>query len=226
MAPKIKGRKMKSISDVRKTSKGGGGAGFIKFIGEDGVTARLLTEPDEWWGFTEHYTEGIGYFPCVEGDCAGCDAGDNGSYRYLAPIVNREDDTVAILKIPKSLASDMMAKYDRRKTVTDRDYFFYKEGTGKNNTRYKVDDEEKSRINFDKYELPDLGAALVDAWERAFDSSSDDDDNDDNDDVEDTPVRRRTTTRRVAKQDDDDDDEPASRRPVKRPVKRRASSRR
>lgn len=220
MAVKIKGRKMKSVSDARKTSKGGGGENYITFITEDGITVRLLAEPDGWWGFDEHYVEALGgFFPCIEGNCAGCDAGAGASFRYLVPAVNREDDKVIILKVPKSLANDMVAKYDRRHTLLDRDYFFSRVGTGKNNTTYKVDDEDKTRFNASKYELPDLEASLVSAWERVFNTE---DDEDDDEDMEETPRRRakpappRRNRRAVQDDDDDDDEDEAPRRAVKR----------
>jgi len=215
--PTIKGRKMRSISDVRKSSKSGGGSGFIKYISADGVTVRFLTEPDEWWGYEEHYDEAAQRaYPCTEGDCPGCKAGVRGTMRYLAPAVNREDDGVLILKIPKTLASDMVSKYDRRKTITDRDYFLYKEGTGKNDTRYKVDDEEKTRFNADKYKLPDIEAALMEMW-----NSVNGDDIDADDDEDERPARKRRVP--VPRDDDDDEDDGSPNRrkkPVRKPVRK------
>lgn len=220
MAPQIKGRKMKSIADARKTSKGGGGEGFITYIGEDGLMLRLLAEPDEWWGYTEHYDDVLGSFPCVEGDCHGCANGDKGAFRYLVPAVGREDDKVLIVKVPKSLAQDLVTKYDRRKTLLDRDYFLYKEGTGKNNTRYKVDDEDTSKFNFGKYKVPNLGAALVASWDRVFGDGEEEDE----EEVA-APARRRkvagnkkAATRRnsAIRGTDDDDEDDEDDRPVRR----------
>jgi hypothetical protein len=116
----------------------------------------------------------------------------------------------------------MVAKYDRRNTVLDRDYYFYREGTGKNDTKYKVDAEDASSFKFSKYEIPDLEAALVAAWERAFDEGGDDDDDED-----DEPRRRvkrpaKSSTRRRPVDDDDDDEDDEPRRRVKRPATKKA----
>lgn len=181
MAPRLKARKMRDIDDARRSSKGGGGEGFIMFVPEDGILVRLMAEPDEWWSYTEHYDKELGSFPCVDGDCVGCEQGMDESHRYLVPAVDINEDRALALKIPKSLANEMVSKFDRRHTVMDRDYFFRKEGSGMK-TKYKVDDEEKRRFNFDKYEQPDLGAVLVAAWNNVFgdgDTSSNHDDDDD-----------------------------------------------
>lgn len=223
---KIKGRQMKSVDDARKSSKGGGGKGFINFIPEDGILVRLLAEPDGWWGYDEHYDADLGYYPCTVDDCVGCDNGTDKSFRYLVPALDIEEDRVIALKVPKSLASEMVSKYDRRKTVMDRDYFFYKEGSGMNNTKYKVDDEEKSRINLSKYEddIPDLGEVLEEAWARVFD----DDDSGSNDDDDDDRPRRSTrgaakkagskkrAPAKKAARNRTDDDEPRRRVPAKK----------
>lgn len=234
---KLKARQMKSVADARKSSKSPTGT-FIKFISEDGIMARLLDEPDGWVAFAEHYDEGgdLGYFPCVEGDCPGCDAGGKATQRYLVPIIDVEEDEAVVLKVPKSLAQELVSKYDRRGTLLDRDYFFFKEGSGKNGTRYKVDDEDKKRRNVDKFEIPDLMAALQSAWDRAFDNGDDEED-----DEEETKPRRSAkkagakkaaprkaggrTRRSNDDEDDEDDEDEAPRRSVGKRAAKKAPAR-
>jgi hypothetical protein len=117
---------------------------------------------------------------------------------------------------------------DIRDAIEGCDLRISRTGKGKNDTKYKVDAEDASSFKFSKYEIPDLEAALVAAWERAFDEGGDDEDDDDE------PRRRgskrpaKSSTRRRPvdddedEDDDDDDEDDEPRRRVKRPAAKKA----
>lgn len=193
--PKIKGKQMDSMKSLKQSlKKSGGGKGFIKFIGDEGLTVRFLTEPEDWYSYDEHYDPGLKTsYPCIEGECPGCEQDLRRSSKYLAIVVNRADDKVESLKLPKSLANRLVAKFDKYETLMDRDFELSRAGSGLD-TEYDVDAEPVSKFPHSKYEeqMPDLEEVLQAAWDQAF---GDDDD----DDEDDEPPRRRGVTKKATK---------------------------
>lgn len=178
MAIKIKGRRMGSIRAVRNSVKKGSGQ-FIKGVPENGITVRFLQEPEEWFGFQEHFDETLNaFYPCVEGQCPGCEQGLKASQRYLTNAVDIGEDKVIPLKLAKSLANRLMNKYDKYSTVTDRDYELTRSGTGFD-TEYDLDAEPPRRMVLTKYTLFDLEKVIEDAWKQAFENNDADDEGED-----------------------------------------------
>ena len=193
---KIKGRKMGSIANARKSMKKGGGS-FIKGVPEEGITVRFLTEPDGWFGYPEHYDETArAFYPCIDGQCPGCEQGLRPSNKYLVNAVDIEEDKVIPLKLAKTLANRIMIKHDKAKpspTIMDRDFELTRSGEGFD-TEYDVESLERRRRPLSKYKLLDLQQVLLDAWTSAF-GEGDDEDVDD----EDEQPRTRKAARPVAK---------------------------
>lgn len=239
------------------TLKGGGKPGDIKTLKkslkkragqdirrtpEDGITVRFLTEPEEWFEFFEHYDdtrEGNYYYPCTEDD-EGCQNGDKPTKRYLANAVDVDEKKAIAMLLPQSLASMLVKKYDRFKTILDRDYFLSKEGSGFS-TEYDATPEPPSRMNTSRYVLFDLQkllmSLLVDDDEDAEDETprgrskppvkikrrrpildeDADDDYDDEDDEEEAP-RRKPVRKTIVKKPPV---RTATRKPVRKVIKRR-----
>lgn len=225
---KIRGGQVTSIKSLKsQLKKGGGGAGFFTRIPSEGsLTVRFMTEPDGWVMFYEHYDQERKFYPCAD-DCPGCAEGDRPSQRYLVNAIDQDENKVIPLVLPKTLASNVLKKYDKWATVTDRDYELSRTGDGRD-TEYDVIPETPTRINLNRYEELDL-------WSLVEGQLQDEDDEDDEDEEE-RPVKKKRPApprsgpkRRAAvddddedddDEDDDDDDEMPPRRPVKKAAKK------
>lgn len=226
MSGTIKGGSVGTINRLKKSIKSGGRKDSIANIPEEGLTVRFLTEPTEWFEYFEHYDDtrtGSYYFPCAEG-CEFCEdnPGARASKRYLVSAVDTEENKVMALKLPLSVASSLMKKYDRYQTIMDRDYYLSKEGSGLD-TEYDITPEPPAKFNVAKFDLIDAEAVLQSMLAEGDDGVEDDDEDEDE-----RPARKsrrtgsskKTTgsgTKRRRPVADDEDDEP---RPVRR-VKRR-----
>lgn len=201
----------------------------MKSVPEDGsLTVRFMTEPDQWVMYYEHYDAVRKFYPCSD-DCPGCDEGDRPSQKYAANVVDVDEGKVVPLKMTKTLAASVLKRFDKYKTLLDRDYELTRTGTGRD-TEYDSIPESPTKMNISRYEEIDLWALV----EAQLPSEEDDDDDDDE---EETPRARRkggstratkTTRRKVVEDDDDDDDDDIDddedEKPRRRPVKKSASS--
>jgi hypothetical protein len=227
----IRGRQLTTVKDAKASLKGRSGA--ITRIKDEGVNIRNMTEPDGWVEYFEHYVESgpdKGYHPCTE-DCEWCEANPDEypSKRYLINAIDLDNNNKVIaLMLPYKAAKQMMKKYDRYKTLLDRDYTITRDGEGFS-TEYDVNPEPPRRMNLDKYQPFDLWELL----EREVNGEEEEEEEDEPA----TPARRgrstggtarRVVRKRVTEDDDDEDedDEPRPRRiakastPAKRVSKR------
>lgn len=230
-------KSIRALKDDLKRSSGGGGVYFR--IPADELLVRFLDEPDGWWTIFEHYDEGgKKYFGCSREDCPGCADELRVSKRVIANVLNVNSNSVVPLLMPVTLAEDATKKYDRHKTMIDRDYFITKTGTGMD-TKYEIDSgpdkpRRLERFERDKHDLSALAVQHVMAGQDyGDDGRSDDDDEDDYDDdydddeegvddeIEDAmPTRRKVRkvakaapVRRIAK--------PAAKKDTTRKIRRR-----
>lgn len=208
MGGKVKS--VRALKDDLKRSSGGGGV-FYRIPAEEQLV-RFLTEPTEWWTVFEHYDEaGKKYFGCAREDCPGCADDLRTSKRLIANVLNVNSNSVVPLLMPVTLAEDAMVKYERHKTMTDRDYFITKSGQGMD-TKYEIDSGPDKKRNLARYEdqmfdLASLAVQHVMAGQGYDDDGMPDDDDDDDieddyddeDDVDDEIEEAMPTRRRVAK---------------------------
>lgn len=160
MTAKIAGKKLGSIEAVKASLKKGGGSTttYIKFVPEDGLVVRFLTEPEEWFGYQEYYdAENKMYVPMTEGEIL--PDGVRPAFRYLTNALIVNEDTVVPLKLPKTLANLLMISYEKHNTLQDRNYELDKHGTGIDTT-YVSTPEAPSKLNLSKYDLHDLNEVL------------------------------------------------------------------
>lgn len=214
MALKIKGGKVKSLKALKSSlKKGGGGAHYMKRVpSDDSITVRFLTEPEDWVEYLEYFSEDDGFFPAVEGmDEAYVADLNSPSKRWLAAAVDTADNSVINLVLPKSLVSNLLKKYEKYKTLMDRDYELSREGSGFD-TEYDAIPESPTKMNLSRFDIPDLMETLEAAVPEAL-GGGDIDDDDDYDDDDNLAA-------------EDDDDRPMrSRRPARKPpVKKKPSS--
>lgn len=153
-----------SMQKLRESLKkgGGGNSQYIKQVpANDIMTVRFLTEPEDWYGYYETYdTEIKRYYPLIEG--VEKPEGARVSYRYLAVVLDVENDQVVPLKLPKDLANRLIMRFDRYETLTDRDYELSRMGEGLDTT-YDVTPGDKVARHLDKYTLIDLDSVLTEA---------------------------------------------------------------
>lgn len=176
----------------RDFASGGGGASFIKYIGDDALSVRFVTEPSEWIGFDEYFDQASRRFvPMEQGEVL--PDGEKSSRRYLCEAVLIDDDELVPLKLPKSLGSDLYETMKLTGSITDRDFTLAKTGSGME-TRYKNFPSAPSARNIDKYTRIDLMEVLVNVRADALGLSSgnpfDADDVDDDDEPVAKPAKR------------------------------------
>lgn len=207
---------------------------LTKQIPPEGITVRFLDEPEDFYGFYQHWLA-EGPIPCVEGDCAGCNS-DNPdqrrkSFRYLANVYSVDESKVEAVEIPKSAVEQLVAYFEKYGTLLDRDYDLSKSGTGMMGTKYHVSPDSPSRLKLDRFKKLDLDKILT-----AMALDSEDEDEDDEEDEE--PVTRKTKRRTTATRsrdeeddpwddDDEEDDEPPARlrrSATRKPVAKRTTS--
>ena len=159
--PKVAGKKLGSIEAVKASLKRGGtgNTNYIKHVGEDGMTVRFLTEPEEWFGYQEYYdVENKQFAPMVEGEIL--PDGVRPSFRYLTNAVNVETDQVIALKLAKTCANQLMIKYEKYGSMTDRNYELDRHGTGLDTT-YDVTPQSPSKMNLSKYFMLERKSIMV-----------------------------------------------------------------
>lgn len=175
-----------------------GAASFIKSIPNDSVmTVRFLQEPHDWYGYYEGYLEERKrYFPVPEG----MDWDGRKSFRYLTNVIDTDTDQVIPLKVPSSLANRLVVRFERYGTLLDRDYDLLRTGKGLD-TEYDVETNAQEDRKLDQYELIDLEATLVDAYDSVFGT------NDGEEDEKETNPLKQRARRNVAVDDEDVDTE-------------------
>lgn len=210
----VKTSKAGSIKALRASvaTKGGGNEAFLQRIpADDSVTVRFLTEPEEWQSYFEHYDQVLRYFPCSD-NCPACTEGNRPTQKYLANVLDVENNRVLPMVLPKSLVTKLLNSYDRYATMRDRDYELIRIGSGLD-TDYDRSPEVPTKRNTKGVELLDLGEVLENQLKRAFDEGDD----------EEPQASKRPPAPRirpkpkpaVADEDEDDDDE-ESKTPVDR----------
>lgn len=195
-----------SIKAAKKTLARKGGDGRIRTIpAENDITVRFLTEPEEFHGFYEHWSQsGETYVPCVEGDCPFCDAGVRKNFRYLANGYVVDDSAVKAVKLPKTVFEQLMARYMKDGTIMDRDFELSRTGSGRDDTVYMVSPESPHKMKLSRFKLLDLDEIL---------ESLLDEDDDDDDDEDERPARKKKSkaskrsSRSPWEDDDEDEDE-------------------
>jgi hypothetical protein len=216
MAGELAVQRMGSIQKVKASLKRGGGMGLIQGIPTDGITVRFLTEPDEWLGYFEYFdSDSNAFVPMVMGEQL--PKKQRASHRYLANAVVVSDgpmqDKVVALKMAKTLAVSMMAKYDKYDTLLDRDYEMDRIGEGLDTT-YDVTPDPPSKRNLKKYDLHDLEDVLLKARAGALGEEVDEDELEADGDEEAAgaakPTRKRAPrTRATAEEVEEEEEEEA-----------------
>jgi hypothetical protein len=208
----VKGGRVGDIKSLKKALKRSSGAGTVRFIPkEQGIEVRFITEPIEWFRYTEHFDsdrEQNKAFPCTGDTCEGCEQGLRGSTRFLASVVDVGDgNSVVPLAMPVSIVTPLVKLYDKFGTLMDRNYELTRDGDGLNTT-YMVTPEVPTKMNLRRYKPLDLEEILQGLV----------DDEDDEEEEETPPPRRavrksepvRKARPRPTVLDDDEDDEEAT----------------
>lgn len=222
------GQRVGSMKTLKKTlQKGSGGGAWIKWIPKNGaMNVRFLQEPEEWVNYVEHYDTTLRTsYPCNgEASCPGCMSGERKSHRYLANVINLDDnDRVVPLQLPKDLANRLVVKYEKWGTLLDRDIELTRSGDGLD-TVYDLDPDVQSTRKLDKFTPLDLLKVLDDAYNSVFNGTDDDEDDEDTPPKPVTRGRKKTAAAKPKAEEpdeDDEDDEPEP--PKKAPAKKAAS---
>lgn len=216
----------------------GGDRWFYRVQPDTELKVRFMVEPWEFTYFDQHST-GTGKdfksFPCSDDNCVGCDEGADVYKVWVAPVVDVAESRVRVLQVPKSIVDELTRKADRQSTIRNRDWVIIREGSGRDNTKYYLEDESPKKRDLSIYEMPDIMAML----EAQLAEATGEDDEE-----EDEPPRRSRSSKKVSKSvkrtrssgrsddvwanvdDEEDDDDPpwdsskTARRPLKKAAKK------
>lgn len=159
---KFETQKAKSAKDIKQRSKSKNSFGNMVWVPRDGSkTMRIAAEPKDWIEYTFVMVEETdggrklgfrGKLPCYQGfDQDVPEAGRaNPRQAFVIPVVLVEDgtpgDQIMFYEPPKKVLNDLLAHFDRRQTVTDRDFEVAREGTGRETVYTLFADDPKKRV--------------------------------------------------------------------------------
>lgn len=200
----LKLQRFKTNEQARKAIReGGDGAYALQNIPAKGCTIRFLTEPEGWIGFKEFYDDGVWG---IVSDEMPLPDGVKASRRYVANVLwiggdGPKEGSVQALKMPKSVADKLMARFDKYGSITNRDFSIEKEGEGLK-TSYDVVPEDPTKRALGKYDLFDLEEKLNEEHDRLLAQM-----NGDGDDEDEKPARKGKAAAKSKKEEPEDDDE-------------------
>lgn len=198
-------RRYGSAKKARAALKGRGGSGSLrKLKADETLKVRFLQQPEDWEEAYYHYIDNQFSWCNRKKSCDGCTMGLKPSKVALANVLDVQEGKVVIMQMPASLADQVLKRYEKfGETVMDRDYELSREGSGKNDTRYSADYDPPRKRDLSKYEVHDIGAAILSEMGEEED-----------DDIEDEEPRSSRTSSgksrsasRSRRRDDDDEDE-------------------
>jgi len=208
-----------SVSKAKKQLKKGSGNRLISSVpAKSSIIVRFLTEPEEWFGYHEVYDEEQKeMYPLLSGMTEG-HKGEKASFRYLANAVITESEydqdigKVHALRLPKTLANQLILKYEKFGTLTDRDYDLTRSGEGFD-TVYDATPESKSKFAFSKYEVKDLEDVLLKSYDAVWaETDEDEEEEDEEEEVKPRKKAKKTAAKKKRpepeeEEEDEDEDE-------------------
>lgn len=196
----VRAKAVTSMKQLKQDLKKGGGGDewLLRVAADDEKTVRLLTEPDGWVDYREHFVQEHGFFPCDTNDCVGCDDGNKSTVKYAIAVLDVDEDRVRIMSVGKTTADALYKNYDKRHTLLDRDYTIQRTGSGKDDTSYTVLPEDKQRRNLSRYDIPSQEDIIV-ILERMVPGNNTETDEDDEEDLNERLPSRRGAPRKAAK---------------------------
>jgi len=209
-----------SAGSVKKTKdqlKKGSGNRLISGVpAKSNIIVRFLSEPGDWFGYHEVFDEELKeFYPLLSGMTEG-HKGERATFRYLANVVitdseyEQDVNKVVALRLPKTLANQLILKYDKFGTLLDRDYDLTRSGEGFD-TVYDATPEAPSKFAFKKYELKDLEDTLLQAYDAVWgDDEGDDEDVEEEDAPKPAPKkrsRRRPDPEPEPEEEEEEDDD-------------------
>jgi hypothetical protein len=165
------GQKVTSVKNLKQGLKSKGG--LITWIPKEAsLNVRFLTEPDGWCKYTEIWSEvsNAGYPMPEEGQPGYPDPEQRKNVRYLANAVDVDANRGIVLQMPKSLVNQLVVRYDKYETITDRDYELFKTGSGLD-TDYGLSPEPASKRKVDQYPIQDLEEVLQKTYDSVWGDS-------------------------------------------------------
>lgn len=163
---------------------------FYRVPANDEMTGRFMAEPWEFTSYLQHFINKKS-FPCNDGDCLGCDEGNQARKVWVAPVVDVKEKRVRAMQVPKSIVDELTKIADRAGTIMDRDITVIREGSTQEDTKYTLYTEGRKRRDMSIFEAPDIEGMLEDQLADALDADVDDED--------DAPPRRKSANKKVAK---------------------------
>lgn len=161
-----------SAEEAAKDTRSSGSGDYMKYLKAGDNAIRVLDEPDKWVWYWEHYNPGGYPFPCTNDreTCPGCTSDDEKMKKASRKIAfNAYDgEYVNVWKVPKTVADKLTTRYERNRTVTDRDFIITQFKKDNGFFDYDVEGQDKSPVEVSKEFFRDpedlLAAAYDEAW--------------------------------------------------------------
>jgi hypothetical protein len=120
---------------------------------------RFITPVDEIISIFEHSNQFAGHWrtvPCLgKEECPLCQAGERASLRLYTLVIDREDDTIKLFKLSKTVGQQLKSLIEEYGDITKRDFKVYRQGE-KTNTSYQFFPKDPTPVDLSKYDIPNL----------------------------------------------------------------------
>lgn len=164
-----------SINAVRRALAQSGGASsrqkLIFLRPDSSVKVRFLQEPAEFCQYYEHYVpETKNFVPAIENDPLDEHPNPRArgrAMRHLVNVLDLESSQIRILKMNQDLTNRVILRYQKYKTLLDRDYEIMREGSGFDSS-YDITPESPVPVDIQRYrpKLFDLELYLLEEVDR------------------------------------------------------------
>lgn len=120
---------------------------------------RFITPESEIIRIFEHSNQFAGRWrtiPCLgKEECPLCQAGERASLRLYTLVIDREDDTIKLFKMSKTVGAQLLSLVEEYGDITKRDFKVYRQGE-KTNTSYQFFPKDPTPVDLSKYDIPNL----------------------------------------------------------------------
>lgn len=146
----------RGISEIEKFF--GNRVQYFRIKSGESRIIRFITPPDKLFAVFEH-TEQIGghwkNIPCIGENCPLCAENNRPSLKIYSFIIDREDNTVKVFKMSKTVAQQIPSMVEEYGDITKRDFKVYRQGE-KLNTVYQFFPKDPTPLDISKFEIPNF----------------------------------------------------------------------
>lgn len=137
---------------------------FRKIAPDERIKLRFIVEIPQWERGYYHYIADadIKFMWCSRRkNCPRCEINHKPTPVWLANAVDIEAGKVQIIQVPAGIANQLYERFEKYKTICDRDYEISRKGSTLNDTVYMLDWDDKLKRNLSSRKPADIPAAIL-----------------------------------------------------------------